>query len=86
MERPLTQMLRQYQLAHEAMPEKIVVAPAAAVVLTLRRSLAPVWQGVPVVCKMFNPEEAVMIGQGKRLGVFVKRNGWDFQLRAVELR
>lgn len=85
MERPLTQMLSQYRQQHKVLPQQIVATPAAAVVLTLKKSLAPVWQGVPVVCKMFDESEAVEKGKGTRLGVFVLRTGWRFTVRAVEL-
>lgn len=63
----LSQLVEQYREKHRKLPEKIVVHPAAMVVLAMRRSLGPVWNGIPVVCEATKPRNlgdkpATMLG------------------------
>lgn len=63
----LSQLVRQFQEKHKRLPEKIVVHPAAMVVLAARKSLGPVWNGIPVVCEASKPKDlgdkqATMLG------------------------
>ena len=44
----LNLFIEQFQSRHGSLPEKVLVHPAAAVVLAARQSLAPTWHGVPV--------------------------------------
>jgi len=69
----LSQLVDQYQQKHNRPPERIVVHPAAAVILAHRRSLGPVWNGLPVVCEEVKPVE---LGhrQATALGVTVYKN------------
>jgi hypothetical protein len=68
----LSKLLEQFKAAHGgALPEKIVVEPVALVALGLKKSVAPMWQGVPVECREMSKEEARKPGQGTRLGVLL---------------
>ncbi len=65
-------MVEQYQERHKKPPEKIIVHPLALVSLGLRRSVAPVWNGIPVECREIVPEKGKK--DGSCLGVFVLTN------------
>ena len=51
----LTLLVEQYRQKHHRLPEKIVVHPVAMVVLSARRSIAPKWNDIPVVCEAVKP-------------------------------
>lgn len=68
------------------MPRKIVIAPVAAVALSLKSSLGPVWSGVPVEMRLFEKAEVVQKGQGTQLGIFLKEAGGQLSLMACDLR
>ena len=52
----LSLLVEQFQEKNHRLPEKIVIHPVAAVVLSARRSIAPVWNGIPVVCDDIKPK------------------------------
>jgi hypothetical protein len=63
----LSLLIDQYVEKHKKPPEKIVIHPSAMVVLSMRRSLGPVWNGIPVVCEATKPKDlgdkpATMLG------------------------
>lgn len=63
-------MVEQYQQRHKKLPEKIIVHPLALVSLGLRRSIAPVWNGIPVECREITQQDGKR--GGTRLGVTVE--------------
>lgn len=76
----LSQMVGQFQTRHQRLPEKVVVDPAALVVLTFRRSVSPKWAGIPVTCREIAPPEQLS-GPPNALGVGVV----DGELRSFDL-
>ena len=54
--RTLSLLVEQYRQKHHKLPEKIIVHPIAAVVLCARKSLGPMWQGIPVVIEHTKPK------------------------------
>lgn len=85
MSKILTQMVQAYQAKHNQMPDQIVVAPIALVGLGLSHSVAPVWHGVPVKCRLFHESEVVEPGKGNALGVFAKGEGKQVELVSCDL-
>jgi hypothetical protein len=76
----LSLLVDQFNKKHQHPPEKIIVHPLALVVLSARQSLAPVWNGIPVVCEDFKPVPL----KGKaatKLGVIV----YNSALRGIDL-
>jgi len=76
----LTRLVDQFREKHQRPPEKIVVHPLAMVVLGFRQSLAPVWNGIPVICEDIKPVPL----KGKtatKLGVIV----YNSHLRGFDL-
>jgi hypothetical protein len=69
----LSQMVEQYQNRHKKPPEKIIVHPLALVSLGLRRSVAPVWNGIPVECREIVQEDGKKGGKCLGVSVEVKR-------------
>ena len=47
----LSRMVQQYAEKHGKLPKQIVIDPLALIVLTHRKSIAPKWRGIPVVCR-----------------------------------
>ena len=84
----LTLMVERFQQKHGRAPDKIVIAPVALVALGLKRSVSPIWNGVPVECRLF-AEADVATRQhsavAKSIGVFVKENRGRLQLAACDL-
>ena len=72
-EKILSQLVEQFQQKHGRLPEKILVHPAAAVVLSFRKSLAPTWKGVPVVCEAVKPVD-LGAAPATKLGVTVYKD------------
>jgi len=66
----LSEMVDQYQQRHHKLPEKIVIHPLALVALGIRRSVAPVWNGIQVECREISPAEGKK--GGTRLGVWLE--------------
>lgn len=68
----LSKLIKQFKEAHGgALPDRIVVEPVALVALGLKRSAAPVWEGIKVECREIEKKEAAKPGQGTRLGVLL---------------
>jgi hypothetical protein len=66
----LTKMLEQFKTKHDGtLPTKIVVEPLALLALGLKRSIAPMWAGIPVVCREFKAGEIKKPGTGSELAV-----------------
>jgi len=81
-------MVEKFRQKHGHPPEKIVVAPVALVSLGLKKSVAPVWNDVPVECRLFKKEEVAARHEKtkvKSLGIFVKENRGRLQLAACDL-
>lgn len=49
-------MVNQYKARHKCLPKQIVIHPVAVAALALKRSLAPTWNGIPVVCREIEPK------------------------------
>jgi hypothetical protein len=84
----LSQMLEKFQRRHNFLPEKIVVAPVALVALGLKKSVAPLWEGVPVECRLFEEGEVATPfkrGQVKSLGIFAKEYRGQMRIAACDL-
>jgi len=82
----LSSLLEQYRKTHSGLdPLEIVVAPAALASLAIKQSAQTKVGQVQVVCRLFDPSEVTKPGIGKRLGVFVYKNGGDLELRGCEL-
>ena len=79
-EKLLTQMVRQFQERHQRPPSRIYVDPLAAVVLVARRSVAPVWNGIPVEFREVD-ETVAPKKEANVLGVCLLDDG----LRAVDI-
>jgi hypothetical protein len=65
----LSLMVQQFTQRHGQLPRQIVLTPLALLGLAIKRSVAPSWCGVPVVCREIAETEAAENGQA--LGVFV---------------
>lgn len=68
----LSQMVDQYQRRHQKLPEKIVIHPLALVALGIRRSVAPMWNGIRVECREISPADGKR--SGNQLGVYLEAN------------
>jgi hypothetical protein len=81
----LTQMLDQFKASHQGQPPvSIVVEPGALAALSIKHSVAPVWNGIPVECREIRREECCEKSAGDVLGVLLhkKRN----QVAAVSMQ
>lgn len=68
----LTKLVNQFKASHQGQPPvEIVVEPVALVALGLKKSVAPMWQGVKVTCREMSKEEVRKPGQGTRLAVLL---------------
>ena len=79
-------MVSQFQAKHKRLPSRIVVDPLALVALGLRRSVAPIWNGIPVECRDISPEAPKSTPTA--LGVCVQtdpRNKAEAYLQAFDL-
>lgn len=47
----LSLMLEQFQTRHSQLPKRIIVSPTALAILALRKSIAPAWNGIPILCQ-----------------------------------
>lgn len=81
-------MVEKFEQKHGQKPQKIVIAPMALVTLGIKKSVAPIWAGVPVECRLFEDREVVRRGENKArsLGVFLKERRGKFVLAACDLR
>lgn len=85
----LSLMVETFRQKHGRLPEKIVVAPVALVALGIKRSVAPVWDGVPVECRLFQEGEVASKHERakvKSLGLFVKENRGRMRLVSCDLK
>lgn len=55
-------MVAQYQKRHNRLPHKIVLTPLAMVGAAIKRTVGPVWNGVPVECRELSDEDIVKSG------------------------
>jgi hypothetical protein len=81
-------MVERFRQKHNRLPARIVIAPVALIGLGLKKSVAPVWDGVPVECRLFTEEEVVprhKKPQATSLGVFMKESRGTFRLAACDL-
>ncbi len=77
-EKVLTLLVNQFKTRHGGKtPKEIVVHPVALAALALKQSIAPRWNGIPVVCREVEPEK---IG-GENLGITV----YDGVLRGFDI-
>lgn len=82
-------MVEKFQEKHDRLPLKIVVAPVALVALGLKKSVLPVWDGIPVECRLFEEKEVASKHTKSKvqfLGVFVKERRGKMQLVACDLK
>lgn len=87
----LSLMVEEFQRKHGRLPDKIVVAPVALMALGIKKSLAPLWDGVPVECRLFREEEVASRYEKEKskvrsLGLFVKENRGRMRLVACDLK
>ena len=86
MHRILPQLLNQFKRNHDGnLPQEIVTAPAALAALAIKQSAHPKIDGVPVVCRLFDPKEVLKPGEGTRMGIFVHNDSGDLSLRSCDL-
>lgn len=84
----LTQFIEEFKKSHHGeSPEAVYVTPAAAIALSIKKSLGPIWQGVPIV---FKPEdeienEVVKPGEGRSMLLFVKRQNGEMAIRVADV-
>ncbi len=76
----LSQLVDQYRQRHSREPDEIVVHPVALAALTIKQSVAPKWNGIPVKCEVTKPVGAEDI-TGRKMGVTVINGA----LRAFDL-
>lgn len=79
----LSLLVEQFETKHGHKPVKIVVAPVALAALSIKRSVAPMWAGIPVECRLFAETEAV--ASGTKMGVFVYNKEGDLSIRSCDL-
>jgi hypothetical protein len=82
----LPQALSDYVFRHHEKPGEIVLTPHAALALAASRRLTSAFDGVPLRCDIIDGTDAVPLGTGTRLGLFVRDNGVQQAVVAVELR
>jgi len=56
----LSLMVQQYHQRHNRLPERIFVTPLALLCLTIKNSIRPVWEGIPVTCREVDEAEATV--------------------------
>jgi hypothetical protein len=78
----LIQLIQQFQQRHQANPKQIVIAPVALVALGIKDSLITRWNGIPVVCRLFDESEVVEVGNA--LGIFCRQND-QVEIRSCDL-
>lgn len=82
-------MLENFQAKHGRKPEKIVVAPLALVSLSIKKTVAVSWDGIPVECRLFREDEVASKAEKAKvacLGVFMKENRGRMVLVACDLK
>jgi len=79
----LSKLVDQFETKNGHKPKKIVVAPIALATLSIKRSIAPIWEGIPVECRLF--EETEVVEKGTVLGIFVYNDAGTLSLRSCDL-
>lgn len=82
-------MVEKFQEKHQRPPLRIVVAPVALVALGLKKSVSPVWEGIPVECRLFKAYEVASKHEKTKstaLGIFVKEKRGRMILAACDLK
>lgn len=64
----LTLLVNQFKERHQRLPEKIIIHPVALAALAVKKSVAPLWNGIPVSCREVQPSAK---NSGRALGVTV---------------
>lgn len=83
----LSQMLKQFEQRHNRKPLRIVVTPLAVLALTIKRSLAPTWEGIPVESRELKETEATDLpSEAKGLAVFVLPEDRTARLVACDIK
>lgn len=83
----LRQAIDDYVARHAGKPRAIVLTPHAALALSASGvRLTNCFLDVPLSCDCIDGSDAVPLGEGTRLGVFVKDTGVQQYVAAVELR
>lgn len=80
----LSLMVEQFTQRHGQPPKQIVLTPLALLGLAIKRSVAPSWCGIPVVCREIAEAEAAE--NGGALGVFVLPEDRSGRLVSCDLR
>ena len=78
----LVQLIQQFRQRHKTDPKQVVVAPVALLALGIKNSIAPRWEGIPIVCRLF--DESEVVEDGNALGVFCK-NYDTVEIRSCDL-
>lgn len=82
----LSKFLAQFKQSHRGTaPQEIVVAPAALAALAIKQSARPSFEDIPLICRLFEPQEVLKPGTGTRLGIFVYNREGDLELRSCDL-
>jgi hypothetical protein len=85
MQKILTTMVEQFKARHHHQPEQIVLHPLALVALSARRSVAPIWNGIPVVCGEVEPKKVAGVATRLGIHVAVEEEGKEAVLEAFDL-
>ena len=48
-------MVQQFKERHGQLPEEIIIHPVALAALAIKQSIAPKWNGIPVICRDVKP-------------------------------
>jgi hypothetical protein len=82
----LTRMIRQFAVRHGKNPKKIVIQPSALLALAVKRSVGPVWDGIPVECRDLVRDEAAEKEEAANMGVFLRPCGLKAEIIACDLK
>lgn len=83
----LSLMVEQFRQRHQRPPTQLVIAPLAALALAIKQSLAPDWDGIPVVCRDVSEAEVAAPGDTARsLAVFIVPEENVGTLRSCDLK
>lgn len=83
----LSLMLQQFRQKHRRNPKHLVVVPLAMLALAIKQSLAPEWEGIPVVCREVAEHEVAQPGEtAVSLAVFVNPEHDQGVLRSCDLK
>lgn len=74
----LTLLVNQFKERHQRLPDEIIIHPVALAALALKKSIAPLWNSIPVRCRVVKPSAK---SSTRKLGVIVV----DGTLRGFDL-